>query len=89
MAFLGMLTILLNIRQIVDDVHSPGRETQQDEPGDGLGQVMRIEELDIKDEGSKDKNILDPLPGAHCFNQAYKHSHLLRLTDRWNDEAII
>jgi hypothetical protein len=50
---------------------------------------MRIEELDIKDEGSKDKNILDPLPGAHCFNQAYEHSHLLRLTDRWNDEAII
>jgi hypothetical protein len=69
-----MLAVIIDVGHVIDDIDRSGYHAQQYEPGDGSTQVVQFGQFFIKDEGGKDKDVLDPLLGSHGFDQPDNHA---------------
>ena len=65
MALLGVLTVSVNIRQVVDDVDRAGEQAQEAEARQSAQEGEGVVKLAVKNQRGEDEAVFDPLPGPH------------------------
>jgi hypothetical protein len=68
MPFFGMLSVCLDVFQVIDDVDKAGSEGEQQNGCQSDQQRSWGIQLAVEDQGRKDKDVLWPLAGAHGFD---------------------
>jgi len=67
MSFRGMLSVLFNINQIIDEIDTARDQAKEQKSQTGAEKGVGVEQLQIKYQCGKDKDVFCPLLGSHRF----------------------
>jgi hypothetical protein len=77
-----MLAILLNVCQVVDQIHRPRNEAEHQKACQRLRKGADSKEFYVEDKWNKNNTIFGPLSRSKCFDEGGQHKNLLG----WNLE---
>jgi hypothetical protein len=72
-----VLTVCLNIHDVVDQVNDAGDQAKQGKSSQGVQKSRRDHELFVEYERKEDKGIFCPLTRTHAFKEGTKHDVIL------------
>ena len=71
-----MLTVCLNIPQIIETVYTTGNKTERDKHNQRGPEIVRLQQVITEENRRKDKGVLEPLQGPEQLNVIL---HLVRI----------
>lgn len=71
MAFLWMLTVCLDIMQIIEAVDAAGNKAERDEHDERRPKTIRIQQVVAEEDRCKNEGVLKPLQRSNQLNVLY------------------